>query len=223
VRHAYTIAGLLLLASPAPAQQLLMNFFPPQYTSCDTAAPLFPLYAPNSALDTWNRVAAACRSRGDTTSALAEMVVMTSMTGAVPAGHAVVQVYQGAGVLSTTTNDCGDTPTPLRSAGIEYFTVGSPAIDAQIKVMCCETTLVYDFKAVAAVLPLPAGAQPIPPGEMAAEAYTTVAQRDALNRRVQGSARKVTWGYRYEYDGCRPQNPRTSCGNVHCLSTWQQF
>ncbi len=123
-----------------------------------------------------------------------------------------------------TNNQCGDTPVPVIIRGVEYFNV--PAKDLIADYLCCEEMTVHTIAGAVVIVDLaslPAGVAaalpPIPAGENAAfiDGNLTAAQltqvRTAIRQNVQ-----VSWGSRYEYDGCNPP-PRstTSCGRAQCL------
>ena len=139
----------------------------------------------------------------------------------------VFQALSEVGVLRTPGAACGDRITPVILRLVEYFNV--PANDAIVTPNCCEW--MYDAAISAQVLvldttALPAAAQaaipPIAADENAEilDALLTPDQLRDVRGRIQAN-KQISWGQRYEYDGCNPPpNSTTTCGNIHCQEIW---
>jgi hypothetical protein len=136
-------------------------------------------------------------------------------SGGGPAGAAVVQSISAAGLYRRTRNACGDWPIAISANITEYFR-NTPAVDYQGGGCCCEEMIELTTVAQTAFLTLPAGTPAVPATQNAA--FTT---NQAIKDGVT-SEYTMAWGFKYEYDGCHPANPGTSCAQPQCLNLWSQ-
>ncbi len=76
-----------------------------------------------------------------------------------------------------------------------------------------------------AFLPLPAGSPVIAADETAGIYKKNTPAEITLAENTHDSVKKDTtlfWGFTWQYDGCKPMDPATSCKKTHCLDTWKR-
>lgn len=214
------LLGFTLLAVPAVAQNVIAIFPNPTFYTCKVP-PAPPPNAPASVGGLLASMSARCGQPEH--SGRMQMIRFVAPPGAaIPPGSTAIQNISLAGTegrTEATSVACADKVYPVALRFTEYFRV--PVNDFHLYATCCEEKWNHTVKASVAFLPVPAGAQPIPPGEQANFAATTAAQAAAINTQVsQGST--LLWGYKSEYDGCDPNAPATSCGSTHCMQNWSR-
>ena len=200
---ALTTVALLILGPSIAAHRRFQNVVPtfsnPTFWTCRVPHALPAIAQASTAVRNIGRTQVACGE--NEISGVYMLVQMALANGGVPAGTVVIQTVSVAGILGATTatsTTCGDDLKPFVFKMVEHFS--TPANDLHMMPFCCENTLLSYTKAQVAFLPLPAGAKPIPAGNLANAAYTTAAQKTAIRNRVRQNS-TLYWGYTYEYDG----------------------
>jgi hypothetical protein len=151
------------------------------------------------------------------------MKVTIGTAGGAAGGKAVVQHMVVAGIMKRPGKTCGDTIVPITVNLMEYFKE-YPAIDWHKQHICCEDIIDVTVEANAALINLPAGVAAIAAGEHAGPILPKD-PTDKTPQQVHDTVRDnytLAWGYRYEYDGCHPAKPETSCGKSKCLKAWSR-
>lgn len=234
------LASLLgwIASPPAHAQgpAVIPAFGDPTAWTCEPP-PAGPETAPRSLGEGFRRVHDSCNSPesegpGDPeeaenpqeTSGFFLPVGFADEDGTVPDGTVAVQIWE-EGTHPTSGEESWRIPDPdpqtcrgdrltIRDSDVEHFK--GPPLDIQSLSFCCDEIVVLHFWATVAFVPLPLpGLKEIKDDELAAQAYTTAAERRAIQRAVRRRA-GLAWSYSYEYDGCH-DTPTTSCRKRHCL------
>lgn len=149
--------------------------------------------------------------------------MMEHKPAATQAGHVVVQRLVISGIKFRTTNQCGDTPSPI--AGVlayEYFK-DTPANDGMSTFFAGEMMVVENRAGTVGYFKLPGTPPAVDAGENAKvldAAYLnglTPAEKKEIEDKTLKDAKLSQWRHYYEYDGCHGASPTTSCGQKHCL------
>jgi hypothetical protein len=199
---------------------------PPRFTTCEAGLPAARAGYPAGSYGRVSADIVTTCGGGPSVSGSDTMYTYRKVDAPV-ATDRVFQALSEVGAVRTPGVACGDRITPVMVRLVEFFNV--PANDAIVTANCCEW--MYDTAISAQVLvldttALPAAAQAAIPAIAADEnaeildPLLTPEQLRDVRDRIRAN-KQISWGQRYEYDGCNPPpNSTTTCGNVHCQDIW---
>lgn len=193
----------------------------PRFTSCRLSLPPAGQHYPAGS---WSVVAPGPgRCGGGSNVSGMDVLYEYDKKGTAKPTEVAFQQIDVVGDLFVPGQKCGDTDHTILLHFVEYFHLS--AYDVQARSFCCEDVMQENTSGQVGIVDLndlPPDIQsaipPIAPGENA-EFVTpalTAAQRQTLAGQIQRD-KVIYWQHRYEYDGCHPQSPATTCGDSHCL------
>jgi hypothetical protein len=188
---------------------VVANIAAPTFWRC-AAPPQWPADFPAGGKTAVAQTVQKCGGGNAATSGFIMLVTFDDGKGGGPAGQFAVQNV----AIKRTEQPCGGRPIPSAFNITEYFQV--PAHDYHGWWLCCEEKDDVQASAQVAFLNLPANKPAIPAGENAAFINNAAVSKDVRDNYT------LAWGYKYEYDGCHPAKPTTSCSSSQCIEIWTQ-